>query len=68
MPQLKPFCVMIATPAGNGTIVETRYGRWFASIDAVARAARRVGGAVYERSSMGLRLRLDHDYSSRSVH
>lgn len=52
----KPFYVMIATPVTPSTptvVCETRFGRWFASIDAASRLAKRIGGFVYERCTDG---------------
>jgi hypothetical protein len=56
MKQIKPYCVMKVTPSGEHTTCETRYGRWFASVDAAIALAIRIGGLVYERRGLGIRI------------
>lgn len=56
----KPYFVMLATPTGENTVCETRYGPFLKSVDSAARLARRIGGSVYERLSSGQsKLRVD---------
>lgn len=54
MKKLKPFFVMRVTQTGEKTAVETRFGRWFGSIDSAARLASSIGGHVYKRCDDGV--------------
>lgn len=57
MTRPKPYVVMLLASSGENRTTETRYGRRFASIDAAARLAQRMGGLVYEHvSGFGLKL------------
>lgn len=52
----RPYYVMVATPSGEDTVVETRFGRWFASFGAAISLATRLSGFVYERTNSGRHL------------
>lgn len=50
---VRPYFVKIATQTGEHRVCETRYGRWFASIDRCAAFAEEVGGQVFRRTPKG---------------
>lgn len=57
--QVRPYFVKIATSTGNHRVVETRFGRWFASIDRCAAFAASVGGQVWVQTPKGTDERFD---------
>jgi hypothetical protein len=57
--QVRPYFVKIATSVGGHRVVETRYGRWFASIDRCAAFAASVGGQVWVQTPKGTDERFD---------